>query len=64
MGRCLWSREHEEVRGGGGGRYDVIISLSSRDLEEMGYFPGLVLRNAFLGAYARRDMSSESVVFS
>lgn len=36
----------------------------SRDLEEMGYFPGLVLRNAFLGAYARRDMSSEPVVFS
>ena len=33
----------------------------SRDLEEMGYFPGLVLRNAFLGAYSRRDMSSESL---
>ena len=31
-----------------------------RDLEELEYFPGLVLRNSFIGAYARRDMTSES----
>lgn len=31
-----------------------------RDLEELGYYQGPSLRNAFIGAYARRDMTSEA----
>ena len=36
--------------------------MTCRDLEEMGYSPGLALMNAFIGAYARRDMTSTGLI--
>ena len=69
MGGPARSREHAQVSASFAFSVSVKpvclpVCPPRRDLEEMGYSMGLVLRNSFLGAYARRDMTSRCLAIA